>query len=229
MRSPEPDDPAHEAARTSVRGPRYGRYVLLLALLIIVAITINTINTRPNGVTGLKPGEKLPPFAVPLVRGTLDGDANVATAPHQGSAGEVPACSVRGPQVLNICELSEHGPVVLALFVNSGSCPAVLGDMQRLSGEYPQVRFAAVAVKEGRAPLRKLVRSRGLTFPIGFDKDGWLVPLYKDASCPQITFAYPGGEVQSDTLLHRPSAAQLRSRVGQLLAASRARGWKGAP
>jgi len=224
MSRPEP--PAADGPDVSVRGPRYGRYVGLLAIVIIVAITINTLSTKPNGVTGLKAGERLPPFAVPLVLAKLNGYANIATAPHQGSAGEVPACSVRGAEVLNICQLYEEGPVVLALFVNGGSCPAVLGDMQALVGAYPAVRFAAVAIKEERSSsLRRLVRSRALTFPVGFDKDGVLVALYKDASCPQVTFAYPGGVVQSATLLHEPSLATLRERVGELLAAARARGW----
>jgi hypothetical protein len=47
------------------------------------------------------------------------------------------------------------------------------------------------------------------------------------ASCPQISFAYPGGIVQSKALLVTPSLAELRGRVASLVAASRARGWKG--
>jgi hypothetical protein len=54
-----------------------------------------------------------------------------------------------------------------------------------------------------------------------------LAALYKLATCPQLTFAYPGGVVQSKALLRRPSKATLRERVGQLVGASRARGWKG--
>jgi hypothetical protein len=70
------------------------------------------------------------------------------------------------------------------------------------------------------------MRSRGITLPVGIDSDGALAALYKVASCPQLTFAYPGGTVQSKALLVRPSAATLRARVSQLLAAARARGWK---
>jgi hypothetical protein len=46
------------------------------------------------------------------------------------------------------------------------------------------------------------------------------------ASCPQVTFAYPGGVVQSAALLHRPTRAVLRARLSELVAAARARGWK---
>ena len=211
------------------RIPRYGGYAGLFAVLILVLITINTIVTKPNGVKGLAPGEQLPPFAVPLALGSLNGDADTATHPFEGAAGRVPACQERGAQILNVCELYERAPVVLALFVDSGSCAAVLGDMQALSGSFAGVRFAAVAIKNGRAQIRRLIRSRGLSLPVGLDKDGALAALYKVATCPQVTFAYPGGEVQSRALLSRPSFATLRARVSQLVVASRARGWKGPP
>jgi hypothetical protein len=206
----------------------YGRYVGLLGVLAVVLITINTALTKPNGATGIPPGEKLAPFAVPLATGSLPGDANVATKANEGSAGKAPACQVRGTQILNICELYEQGPVVLALFVNAGSCPAVLGSLQTLSGSFPEVRFAAVAIRgEGeRASLRRLVRSKGLTIPVGIDEDGALAALYKVASCPQVSFAYPGGIVQSKALLRDVPLPALRARISELVSASRARGWK---
>ena len=68
---------------------------------------------------------------------------------------------MRGPEILNICQQYEHGPVVLALFVNGASCTAVLSDMQALAPSFPGVRFAAVAIKGERAALRKLIAARG--------------------------------------------------------------------
>jgi hypothetical protein len=207
--------------------PRYGRYAGLLAIVILVLITVNTIVTKPNGAKGIEPGRPLAPFAVPLALGGLRGDANIATRVDQGGSGRVPACVVRGPAILNVCQQYEGGPVVLALFVDAGSCPRILGDMQSLAASFPGVRFAAVAIRGSRAQLRRLIRSRGLTLPVGIDTDGVLVALYKVASCPQVTFAYPGGVVQSRALLARPSYATLRARVSELVAASRARGWTG--
>jgi hypothetical protein len=211
------------------RTPRYGGYVGLLVVVILVLITINTIVTKPNGVKGLAPGEKLPPFAVPLALGSLKGDADTARNANEGAAGRVPACRERGAQILNVCSLYEGAPVVLALFVDGGSCPAVLSEMQALSGSFAGVRFAAVAIKNGRQQIRRLIRSRGLTMPVGLDSDGALAALYKVATCPQVTFAFPGGEVQSKALLSSPSRATLRARVAALVAASRARGWKPPP
>jgi hypothetical protein len=199
----------------------------LLAVLILVLITINTIVTKPNGVKGIAPGETVPPFAVPLALGSLKGDADTATRADEGAAGRVPACAERGPQILNICQLYERSPVLLALFVDSGSCPAVLADMQALSPSFPGVRLAAVAIKGKRGSVRRLIRSRGLTLPIGIDSDGSLAALYKLATCPQLTFLYPGGAVAGRALLSRPSRAALRGRLQELVRASRARGWKG--
>jgi hypothetical protein len=200
--------------------PRYGRYFVLLVGLILVLITINTITTRPNGSTGVAPGTRAPPFAAPLAIGNLPGEADVATRPHQGAAGKVPACQERGPEILNVCELYEQAPVVLALFVDSGSCPEVLSDLQALKSAYPRVRFAAVAIKGGTAGVRKLIRSKHLTFPVGLDRDGVLAALYRVASCPQISFIARGGVVHSRALLGRPSQATLRSRVAALAAST---------
>ena len=96
--------------------------------------------------------------------------------------------------------------------------------MQALVRSFPGVRFAAVAIKGERAQLRRLVRARGLTLPVGIDRDGALASLYKVVSCPQVNFAYPGGVVQSKALLRRPSLATLRARVAGWWRLARARG-----
>ncbi|HVR05156.1 MAG TPA: hypothetical protein VMS02_03885 [Solirubrobacteraceae bacterium] len=207
-------------------GRRYGWWVGALALVFLALITLNTVLTPSNGAGGIAPGKTLAPFAVPLATGNLTGDANIATHADDGEAGRRPACSVRGPLILNICQLYEQGPVVLALFVDGGSCTRVLDEMQALAPDFPQVRFAAVSIKGERAALRELVRGHRLSFPVGVDEDGALVALYKVASCPQLTLALPGGVVQSKALLGSPSPATLRARVSELLAAARARGWR---
>ena len=224
-RAPEAGADGHDGGDGAAEPPRYGRYVGLLAVVVLVLITVNTFVTKPNGGSGFAPGQQVAPFAVPLALGHLKGDANVATRADQGPAGRRPACDVRGAEILNVCELYEHAPVVLALFVNGGSCPDVLGDMQALAGSSPGVRFAAVAIKGDREALRRLVRDRGLSFPVGIDSDGVLVSLYKDTSCPQINFVLPGGAAQSRALLRRVPLATLRARVAELVAAARARGW----
>jgi hypothetical protein len=205
-------------------GRRYGRWVGVLALVILALITLNTVLTKPIGATGIAPGAQLPPFAVPLATGDLQGAANVATHADDGAA-KRPACLVRGPRILNLCQLYEGGPVVLALFIDEGACPRILAEMQALVPAFPGVRFAAVSIKGDRGDLRTLVRKRGLSFPVGIDEEGTLVALYKVASCPQVTFAYPGGVAQGRAFLLTPSLAKLRARVNVLVAGARARGW----
>jgi hypothetical protein len=211
-------------SRSELTGQRYGRYVGVLGVLIVVLIVINGALTHSNGVGGIEPGHRLAPFAVPLVLGEVNGDADIATHADEGEAGKRPACAVRGTGILNICELYERGPVVLALFVDAGSCPRVLSDLQALAPYFPGVRFAGVALKGERGPLRRLMRARRLSIPIGFDRDGALASLYNVVSCAQVTFAYPGGVVQSRPLLEGPSLATLRARVSELVQAARERG-----
>ena len=205
-RSDDGERPAPPAAEP----PRYGRYVVLLALVILLAITVNTISTKPNGARGVTAGETVPPFAVPLATGALKGDANVSTA------GSHPACTVRGAQILNVCQLYERGPVVLALFVDAGGCADVLGDLQALAASHPKVQVAAVAIHGDRGSVRDLVSSKGLSFPVGVDDQGDLAALYKLASCPQVTFIERGGDAQGEALLGRPSRATLRERLTEL-------------
>jgi hypothetical protein len=192
----------------------------LLAAVILVLITVNTLVTKPNGVTGVPPGGQVPPFAVPLVLGSVEGDADIAVHAHEGQRGNIAACSLRRPGVLNICQLYEHEPVVLALFIDDGSCPNVLGTLQRLVPSFPGVHFAAVSLKGSRGSLRALIAKDGLTMPVGFDRKGDLLTLYKAATCPQLTFILPGGKARGKALLTDPSVAQLRSRIEDLVAAA---------
>ncbi len=136
-------------------GQRWGRYLGVTAVLLFAVVAIHTVLNKGTLVRGIEPGHRLPPFAVPLALGGVNGDANVATHSDDGSAGRVPACSVRGPQLLNLCQLYERGPVVLALFVDASSCDGILDDMQALAPSFPGVQFAAVAIKGNRARLRR--------------------------------------------------------------------------
>jgi hypothetical protein len=226
MSSPDAPD-TQEAIAPYTRRAR--RRVGLLGMLLAAAFIIGSFLTRPNGGSGVTPGQRIAPFAVPLAVGTLEGAANIATRPHDGDLGARPACSVRGGQILNVCELYERGPLVLVLFLNRGSCPNVVKDLQTLAPTFPQVQFAAVAIKGSRPQLASFVRSTGVKLPVGYDEDGVLASLYQMVDCPEITFAYPGGIAASRPLLGSPTRATLRLRVEELLTAARARGWRPVP
>jgi AhpC/TSA family len=201
-------------------------YVVIFAAILLIAFTIHVALGSHKSAASIKPGMRIPPFAAPYALGGPPGEVDVAPHANDGPAGRVAACAERGPGILNICQLYERGPVVLALFFDADSCAGVLNDLQQLAPVFPQVGFAAVAIKEDAASVAKMVRSKHLTLPVGVDTDGRLGERYAMVSCPQITFVYPGGIVQSRALLQRPSLATLRTRVAELLAASRKRGWK---
>jgi hypothetical protein len=168
----------------------------------------------------------MPPFAAPLVTGTVSGDVNVARRSGQGSAGRRPACSVRGRGILNVCELWERGPVVLAFLATRGArCSDELDRLERLRSRHPGFQFAAVSIRGDRAELRALVRRHRWRFPVAYDRDGVLANLYAVAVCPQITYALPGGLVSATTVGELGSAG-LERRLAALGRAARAGGWR---
>ena len=190
---------------------RYTWFIGLAGFLLLVVVTLNTFSTD-SGIEGggLGAGDKLFPFAVPLAASDLDGDANLATKAGQGQFGERPACEVRGPEVLNICEEWERGPVVLAIFpANAGKCRAVLEQFQRLGPGARDVRFVAVGSRGDRDDL-----GGSWGFPVGWDRDGQVLARYGVVGCPQITFAKRGGVVSDtvyDPIDDREFARQLRA------------------
>src|SRR6059058_2136248 len=141
---------------------RYTWFVGVALFLAVAYFTLNTLTTKHASSTGPKVGRRMPPFAMPLALSALDGDANVATRPHQGKAGSRPACQVRGPNILNVCQLWERGPVALAfLATRGGRCEDQLDRLQAIRHEFPTVQIAAVAVRGDRGDLRSDVRAHG--------------------------------------------------------------------
>jgi thiol-disulfide isomerase/thioredoxin len=154
---------------------------------VIAYISYNSLETEGPGSRGVEPGRALPAFAVPLALSDLEGDANVSER----------ACEVRGEDVLNVCELAERGPVVLAFFAEpSDRCDDEIDVLDRLRTRFPDVQFAAVAIRGDRDDLRRRVRERGWSLPVGHDRDGAVANMYAVAVCPTITFADRGGEVR---------------------------------
>jgi hypothetical protein len=206
-----PPPPAPPARRSTVT------WIVGVAVVLAIAyITLNTIRTEAPGSRGLDPGDPLPPFAAPLALSSLDGDANLATKPDQGGQGDRPACEVRGPDILNSCQLAERGPVVLAFVAaRSEACDRQVDVLDRVRADYPDMAFAAVAIRGDRADLRRTIRRRGWSLPVAWDRDGGVANAYAVAICPTVTFAYEGGEVEG-TSLAMIDGVELRSRLEKL-------------
>jgi thiol-disulfide isomerase/thioredoxin len=185
---------------------RPGVLVGVIALAVLAYILVSTLRTEGPGSRGLAGGAKMPAFAVPLAPSALEGDANVSDR----------ACSVRGPDILNSCQLAERGPVVLAFFAEpSERCNDEIDRLERLRGSFPDVQFAAVAIRGSRDELRGRVRERGWTLPVGYDRDGAVANEYGVAVCPTITLARRGGTVVR-SLLGSQDEAQLRAAIEEL-------------
>jgi AhpC/TSA family len=209
-----------------VSARRYGWFLAIAAVALIVYVSLNTLRSDGVGSEGLKAGSRLPPFAAPLALGKLDGDVNVARKAGQGSAGDRPACSVRGPGILNSCQLGERGPFVLAFMATrAAQCTRELDALERARGRYPALQFAAVSIRGNRDDLRALVRSHGWRFPVAWDHDGILANLFGVAVCPQLTYALPGGIVH-DTSVGELDGSELDARLQSLEQAARAKGWR---
>jgi hypothetical protein len=196
---------------------RYTWIVGVLVVLGLAYITLNTLGTEKPGSRGVPNGRKLPPFAVPIATSKLKGDAQVD--PKK-------ACKVRGPDVLNSCQLAERGPFVLAFLATRGTeCTGALDRLQRQGARHPDVQLAAVSIRGDRGDLRALVRRHRWTFPVAWDRDGILANLYGVAVCPLVTYALPGGIVHATSVGELDGAA-LERRLAGLEDAARARGWR---
>jgi len=124
-------------------------------------------------------------------------DANVATAVGQGAAGARPACEVRGPEVLNVCQLREQGPFVLAfVFHPVERCRDQLGALERVAARHRDVAFRVVAVRANASEAQGL-RSN---LPVGYDHDGAVANEYAVVVCPTLTFVARGGRVEGSAV-----------------------------
>jgi AhpC/TSA family len=169
---------------------RYGWFVGLIGLLLVAYITFNTIRTKGIGA-GVNEGQQLPPFAVPLLKSDLDGDANLARKPGSGagSSGDVTACEVRDPRALNFCRVAAGHPVVLA-FVSDRQSASLreLDAMQRVAPDFPETRFVAVFLRGDRDKARKAAAEHGWRFPLGWDRHADVAAIYGVKALPALVF-----------------------------------------
>ncbi len=232
--SPAPAPPGPGAR---VSGHRFAWLLGIAAILAVAALTIRASGPDAPRATGLPAGDPLPPFAV--VRAGSDivcdddddpCDANVAAsgARDGGEAGSRPACEVRGPTVFNVCELTERGPLVLGLSASRGAdCLDMWERLEPLARRHRGLQVAVVAIGGGLDELRASARSRGWSFPVGWDRDGILASVYGVAACPYVTVARWRGRVQG-TLVGAKAASGggLERLAGEAVAASRRAGWR---
>lgn len=213
---------------------RYSVVVGLLFLAILAVATINTIGGGGGGETlgldKLPQRWPLPEFAVPEAAGKLEGDANVAqddcetaSLPCPGDAQRTPACRVDLPEAIRVCDLFGR-PLVISFWFSKGGddCVRQQDLVERAYRRYRgRVGFLSLDIRDDRDTLRDLIRQRGWTMPVGYDRDGAVAGLYGIGLCPTFAYVYPGGTLQSANF-GELTAPQLDARVDRLLAATAA-------
>ena len=199
------------SGRPPAKGAQWiGRITLLLATLVLIALLLGDLGDRGPG--GPQPGTIVPDFAAPLVTNTADRRGNLLQRPAEGAPR---ACDVRGPGVLNVCDLRRR-PFVLAFFATEGEeCVRQLDTLERVRRRHPGIDVAAVALRGDREEIARLVRERGWGFPVGHDEEGFLVSVYGVAVCPQLVLGRRGGAIR-DTLFGELGARDLDAQLAAL-------------
>ncbi len=211
---------------------RYSVAVGLIFVALIAFVTVNTLSGDESGGTlgldRMEPRWPLPEFAVPAAAGQLEGDANVAqddcalaAVPCPQDAVRTSACEISTAGAIRVCDLFGRPLVISFWFTKGGDCTAQQDVVEDVSRRYRgRVNFLSLDIRDDRDEVRDLVRERGWTMPVGYDRDGAVAGLYRVGGCPTFAYVYPGGTLESASS-GELTAAALRDRVDQLLAATR--------
>jgi len=212
------------------------RYSIVVGLIFLAVIAVATVNTIEGGGGGktlgldrLPPRWPLPEFAVPAGAGELEGDANVAQDDCETSAipcpqdsRRTPACRIDPAEAIRVCDLFDRPLVISFWFTKGDGCVEQQDLVERVYRRYRgEVRFLSLDIRDDRETLRDLIRRRGWTMPVGYDRDGAVASLYGVGGCPTFAYVYPGGTLQSASI-GELDERQLGGRVDRLLEATAA-------
>jgi hypothetical protein len=200
--------------------PRPGnKYAWVVGIVMLMGLGVllfaETLPNQGKGLRGPEPGQRLPAFAAIAAAGDKDGDANVCQRePCNKNAGKVPACDVRGSGIVTVCP-SERGALVMTFVVTRGTdCEPQVDRVERIMGEFPDVRFVTVLSGDTKDEAKNLAIARRWREPVAVDEDGSLVNLYGVGVCPITVFAR-NGRVRS-TNVGNLTEAQLRQKTRRL-------------
>jgi hypothetical protein len=196
------------------------KYAWAVGILMLMGLGVllfaETIPNQGKGLRGPEPGQRLPAFAAVEASGDKDGDANVCQRePCNKNAGRLPACDVRGSGVVRVCP-RERGPLVMTFVVTRGTdCEPQVDRVERITGEFPDVRFLTVLSGDTKDEAGHLARARRWSEPVAVDEDGSLVNLYGVGVCPITVFARDGRVRESK--VGNLTEAELRRETRRLL------------
>jgi hypothetical protein len=184
-------------------GNKYAWAVGIVMVMILgVVLFAETLPNSGEGLMGLKRGQRAPDFAAPLATSDLEGDANVCRRkPCPEGSGPRPACEIHSKEVLTSCDLTRRPAVLTFIFDRGADCFPQVDRTERVKGSVPGVSFATVYfTHHDRKEVQNLARARRWTQPVGIDRDGQVVNLYRVGGCPTTMFLRAGGLVASTRL-----------------------------
>ena len=182
------------------------RYSLWVGVAFAIVIAIASINTFTNDEGGLlgadaQAGEPLAEFAVPELPGGEDADANIFQDDCESSENpcpedeqRTPACDVELARVIRVCDYFNRPLVLSFWFTSPSECPPTQDLVDDAARRYRgQANFLSIAVRGERDELEQIIRERGWSIPVGWDRDGAVSNLYRVGVCPTVAFVLPGG------------------------------------
>lgn len=209
------------------------RYSIVVGLFFVAVVAIAFIKGvgGDEGTLGLEEQPErwpLPEFAVPAAAGGLEGDANIAqddcatgSLPCPEGSRRTPACRLRTPGALRVCDLFDRPSVISFWFSKGGDCVDQQDVVDRVYARYRgRVSFLSLDIRDDREKVRELIRSRRWRMPVGYDHDGAVAGLYRVGGCPTFAYVYPGGVLQSASIGNLDVAA-LGAKIDRLLGATR--------
>ncbi len=212
------------------------RYSILVGIFFAAIVVVALIHGVPGGGETLGLDKQparwaLPEFAAPAAAGRLEGDANIAQddcsagdVPCPSSSRRSPACRVRTPGAIRVCDLFDRPLVISFWFSKGGDCADQQDVVSRVYSRYRgRVNFLSLDIRDDRDTVRGLIDSRDWKMPVGYDRDGAVAGLYRVGGCPTFAYVYPGGTLESASIGNL-DVSGLSERVERLLHASRTAG-----
>jgi hypothetical protein len=232
MTGQEPDAP--KRSQTFNPGGRYSLFVGLAFVGLIIVAAINAARTGVGTVLGTEDvrGKPIPEFAVPDIRGSLEGDANVAQDdcetsdnPCPDSERRAPACEIEPEGAIRVCDLFDRPLVISFWFTRGAECLPSQDSFDAVAQRYRgRVNFLSLDLRDDRDEVEQIVEEHGWSVPVGWDRDGAVSNIMRIGVCPTVAFAYPGGILESAEIGEGAfEEAALSERVDRLIALSRNR------
>lgn len=216
------------------RGGRYSWFVGLAFFALIVIAMLNLLRSDDSGIAGAGYGDSgmpLAAFAVPDALADVPAaDANVAQDDCESSRNpcpddqvRTPACEIDAPGAIRVCDLFDRPLAISFWFTRGGDCLPTQDAFDEVARSFAgKVNFLSVDVRDDPASVADIVRERGWSVPVGYDRDGAVSNLYRVGVCPTIFYAFPGG-ILDETEIGDADRATIRRHVEELLAESRRR------